>query len=238
MKKQNVNNYGVLENLCGAEKTDALLSYLSEILKINEKINLTSITDFQKACLLHLEDSLVALPEVTSAIEGSYCDMGCGGGFPGVVLGVASERETWLVDSREKKVKAVKSCIEGSRASKFSKFICRGERIEDFSIAHTSQFAVVSARALSSLPSLLELASPLLKVGGTFVALKSQIDSGEEEQGLNVAPKLGFELETKRLLALSDGETNRSIYSFVKTKNSNIKLPRRVGLAQKKPLTN
>ncbi len=236
MDKQNVNNYEVLKNFCGTQKTDALLSYLSEILKINEKINLTSIVDFQKACLLHLEDSLVALPEIVEAIEGPYCDIGCGGGFPGVPLGVASGREANLIDSREKKIKAVKGCISSSGVDNLGSFYCEAQRIEDFSKNNRSKFAVVSARALSSLPSLLELASPLLKKGGTFVALKSQIEAEEEEQGSKLAPMLGFELKGKRELMLSDGKTKRVIYSFTKTKDSEIKLPRRVGLAQKKPL--
>ena len=94
----------------------------------------------------------------------------------------------------------------------------------------------MTARALSSLPSLLELASPLLKVGGSFIALKSEIDADEEEWGKELAPNLGLKLSNKRKLKLSDNETQRVIFTFTKADESKLKLPRRIGLAQKQPL--
>ena len=236
MRNTKVNNISAIEQLCDASKAEVLIVYLTHILEINRQINLTSITNFKEACLLHLEDSLVALPEINEAIDGKYCDIGCGGGFPGVPIGVASGRETWLVDSRAKKIKAVQECIKTSKVDEQTNFHCVADRIEDFSASHKSEFSVVTARALSSLVSLLELASPLLKIGGSFIALKSQIDDVEETEGLNVAPMCGFELDNKRNHVLSDGETKRVIYTFKKVRKAKIKLPRRNGLAQKKPL--
>ena len=97
MTSKNVNNVDAITQICGTEKVEALFDFLREILAINEHLNLTSIRDFSQACLLHLEDSLTAMPEVMDANEGRYADIGCGGGFPGVPLGVASERKTVLV---------------------------------------------------------------------------------------------------------------------------------------------
>ena len=232
----NVNNYDAICKICGEEKANALIAYLQEILAINEHINLTSIRDFQQACLLHLEDSLAALPEVMAAMDGRYADIGCGGGFPGVPLGTSSGRNTTLVDSRAKKVKVVMQAVCSSKVDAFAEFEGVAARIEDFGGDHKGEFAVVTARALSSLPSLLELAAPLLRMGGSFVALKSEIDASEEEWGEKLAPKLGLELAKKRKLTLADEETKRVIYTFNKVGNSRIKLPRRVGLAQKEPL--
>ena len=230
------NNFEELCRYASENCVHSLVSYLNEILEINEHINLTSITDFQEACLLHLEDSLAALPDVDAAAEGRYCDIGCGGGFPGVVLGAASGRETHLVDSRAKKVKVVLKAIQKSDVDDFATFKGYAERIEDFSAKHRGQYAVVTARALSSLPSLLELATPLLAKGGTFVALKSKIDVEEEEWGMSLLDTLGLELANKRELVLSDGATHRVIFSFKKTGKCKVKLPRRVSLAQKSPL--
>lgn len=230
------NNFQELCRYTSEKCAQSLVSYLNEILLINEHINLTSITDFQEACLLHLEDSLVALPDMKAAAEGNYCDIGCGGGFPGVVLGAASGRETHLVDSRAKKIRVVSEAIQKSGIDDFATFKGFAERIEDFSAKHRAQYAVVTARALSSLPSLLELAAPLLAKSGIFIALKSIIDAEEEEWGMSLLDMLGLELVNKRELELSDGVTQRVIYSFKKTGKSRIKLPRRVSLAQKSPL--
>ena len=237
MVAMNVNNYDAIKGFCGEAKANALLEYLQEILAINEHINLTSIRDFQTGCLLHLEDSLVALPEVMAAMSGKYADVGCGGGFPGVPLGVASGRNTTLVDSRAKKVKVVVQAIEETGVNNFAEFEGVPSRIEDFGSEHKGEFAVVTARALSALPSLLELATPLLKTGGSFVALKSEIDAEEEEWGKALAPKLGLELANKRKLTLTDGETKRVIFTFKKVGKAKVKLPRKVGMAQKNPLS-
>ena len=57
--------------------------YLDRLIQENEKTNVTRITDKESAQVLHLEDSLVALPEMGDAPEGPYADLGSGGGFPG-----------------------------------------------------------------------------------------------------------------------------------------------------------
>ena len=87
-------------------------SYLSAFLDANKRINLTNITDREQASLLHVEDSLAGFNEVQSAPVGSYGDLGSGGGFPGVPLGVMTGRPTILIDSVKKKMRAVKGILE------------------------------------------------------------------------------------------------------------------------------
>ena len=233
---ENVKNRDSLLQFCDEQKLETLVAYLREILTINEHLNLTSIKNFDDACLLHLEDSLVAVSQIMAAIDGGMCDIGSGGGFPGVPLGVATGRRTTLVDSRAKKIKAVIQAVHASHADDIAKFEGVAARIEDFERERRGKFAVVTARALSSLPSLLELSSPLLKIEGSFVSLKSEIESEEEDWGLRLAPKLGFELVNKCPLTLSDGATKRVIYTFQKVHESKVKLPRKMGMAHKQPL--
>ena len=52
--------------------------YLASILEANKVTNLTRITDGEQARLLHIEDSLVGLPEVNEAPDGLYGDLGSG----------------------------------------------------------------------------------------------------------------------------------------------------------------
>ena len=98
------------------------------------------------------------------------------------------------------------------------------------------KFAVLTARALSKLVSLIELASPLLKKGGRLVCYKAQLSSEELEEALAVQDLVGMKMISQREICLSDGETTRTIVVFEKIGKSRIKLPRRIGLAQKQPL--
>ena len=208
--------------------------YLDSILEANKVTNLTRITDGEQARLLHIEDSLVGLPEVNEAPTGLYGDLGSGGGFPGVPLALATGRKTLLVDSVKKKMAIVQSALDDLSLSE--QISTSSERIEDLPLEYKEKFAVLTARALSKLVSLIELASPLLKKGGRLVCYKAQLSSEELEEALAVQDLVGLKMISQREICLSDGETTRTIVVFEKIGKSRIKLPRRIGLAQKQPL--
>lgn len=208
--------------------------YLDSILEANKVTNLTRITDGEQARLLHIEDSLVGLPEVNEAPTGLYGDLGSGGGFPGVPLALATGRKTLLVDSVKKKMAIVQSALDDLSLSE--QISTSSERIEDLPLEYKEKFAVLTARALSKLISLVELASPLLKKGGRLVCYKAQLSSEELEEALAVQDLVGMKMISQREICLSDGETTRTIVVFEKIGKSRIKLPRRIGLAQKQPL--
>ena len=102
------STYGIV---IAPEKEKMVEDYLASVIKMNEKLNLTRIVHEQEARILHLEDSLTALPLVEDALPGRYADLGTGGGFPGIPLAIASERPTLLVDSVSKKIAAVKAMV-------------------------------------------------------------------------------------------------------------------------------
>lgn len=208
--------------------------YLDSILEANKVTNLTRITDGEQARLLHIEDSLVGLPEVNEAPTGLYGDLGSGGGFPGVPLALATGRKTLLVDSVKKKMAIVQSALDDLSLSE--QISTSSERIEDLPLEYKEKFAVLTARALSKLVSLIELASPLLKKGGRLVCYKAQLSSEELEEALAVQDLVGMKMISQREICLSDGKTTRTIVVFEKIGKSRIKLPRRIGLAQKQPL--
>lgn len=208
--------------------------YLDSILEANKVTNLTRITDGEQARLLHIEDSLVGLPEVNEAPTGLYGDLGSGGGFPGVPLALATGRKTLLVDSVKKKMAIVQSALDDLSLSE--QISTSSERIEDLPLEYKEKFAVLTARALSKLVSLIELASPLLKKGGRLVCYKAQLSSEELEEALAVQDLVGMKMISQREICLSDGETTRTIVVFERIGKSRIKLPRRIGLAQKQPL--
>lgn len=208
--------------------------YLDGILEINKTTNLTRITSRDDALMLHIEDSLVGLPEIENAPEGDYADLGSGGGFPGVPIALYTGRNTLLVDSVKKKMRLVKELVDelghGDQISVYD------GRIEDLALQKKGQFSVVTARALSRLVSLLELSSPLLRRHGRLVCYKADISPEELEEADAIADLVGMKLVSRRDVLLSDGETKRTILVYEKVSSPRLKLPRRVGMAQKNPL--
>ena len=190
--------------------------YLDSILEANKVTNLTRITDGEQARLLHIEDSLVGLPEVNEAPTGLYGDLGSGGGFPGVPLALATGRKTLLVDSVKKKMAIVQSALDDLSLSE--QISTSSERIEDLPLEYKEKFAVLTARALSKLVSLIELASPLLKKGGRLVCYKAQLSSEELEEALAVQDLVGMKMISQREICLSDGE-NRQVTHQAPSKN-------------------
>lgn len=213
---------------------DLAQQYLDLVLEVNKTINLTRITDRSEAEILHLEDSLVGLEEVNAAPAGLYGDLGSGGGFPGVPLALATGRDTVLVDSVKKKMAVVGQLIDQLGLS--NQIATCDDRIEDLALDRPGCFSVLTARALSRLVSLLELASPLLIKGGRLVCYKAQVTDDELSEALAAQDLLGMKLISERKTLLSDGQTARTILVFEKTGRARLKLPRRVGAAQKTPL--
>lgn len=216
------------------EAQRALLDkHLSLVIEENKVTNLTRIVDWESAQVLHVEDSLAGLPEALQAMEGPYLDMGSGAGFPGIPLAIMTGRKTLLADSVGKKTRALDSfAAELGLSGRVSTY---HGRIEDLALQQPNVFSLVTARALSSLASLLELASPLLAKGGLLVCYKTHSESEELDHAKSIAQKLGMEFVSSRGFSLSDGETSRAIIVFRKRCNPSMKLPRRVGMAQKKP---
>lgn len=211
--------------------TEEMKTYLNKVLEVNESINLTRVTDIQQAILLHLEDSLAVYEEFCDSPNGLYADLGSGGGFPGVPLALASGRKTLLVDSVKKKMAAVNHILEDMHLTDL--ITTCDLRAEELALEKANEFSVITARALTSLPSLMELASPLLRQGGTLIALKSKEEN--EFNNSQLENKLGLRKIKERSYFLSDQETYRVVYMFEKYKNPEVKLPRRPGMAQKRP---
>lgn len=211
--------------------TNDMKTYLDKVLKANQSINLTRVTDIDQAILLHLEDSLAVSEEFSKAPDGLYADLGSGGGFPGVPLALSFNRKTLLVDSVKKKMTVVSNILSEMNLSNLVETY--DGRIEELAKERPKAFSVLTARALTSLPSLLELASPLLQQEGILIALKSKEE--DDFDNVSLENKLGMRKVNKRSCHLSDGVTYRTVYTFEKYKDPEVKLPRRLGMAQKRP---
>lgn len=211
---------------------DALLKkHLELVIEANKVTNITRISTWDEGMLLHVEDSLVGLPEVVAAPEGRYVDLGSGAGYPGIPLAVESGRRTLLVDSVGKKTAILDSMVQELGLTNVETYT---GRIEDLAREQPCSFAVATARALSRLSVLMELASPLLILGGVLVCYKAHVEEDELEHALALQDQTGMFLCGDREVDLQGRE--RRIISFEKKAEPSINLPRKTGLAQKRPL--
>lgn len=224
---------GYFEEL-SVEQQNLIVRHLELVIEANKTTNLTRIDTFEDGMLLHVEDSLVALDEMNDAPEGLYGDLGTGAGYPGIPLAIATGRKTTLIDARKKKVLLLDSFTRDLGIDDYvSTYEGRAELLAQKS---KGTFSVLTARALSKLSVLLELASPLLSRGGILICYKAQVADEELANAKRVGNLVGMTINSDRELKLSDKKTTRRIITFKKINEPKMKLPRQEGMAQKKPL--
>ena len=148
---------------------------LDELERWNRKVSLTAVRDRGRMRALHVEDSLAARP----LLEGTrVLDVGTGPGFPGLPLAIAEpDREFTLLDSNNKKVLFVQ---HAAGVLGLDNVTAVRARAQDYAPGH--RFDTVIARALASLPKLVEIAGHHVGEDGVFVALKGRYPAKEIEE--------------------------------------------------------
>ena len=164
-----------LEQPFPAGTADKLAILLDELERWNRKVNLTAVRNRDEMITAHLLDSLVAAP----LLKGErILDVGTGPGFPGLPLAIVQpERQFTLLDSNNKKIMFVQHAALLLGLTNVSAVKARGE---DYAPGHG--FDTVIARALASLPKLVDIAGHHVGEDGVFVALKGRYPATELEQ--------------------------------------------------------
>lgn len=153
----------------------AFVSYLALLKEWNVMFNLTAITDEEKIIEKHFLDSLLPLKYV-SIKEKSLIDIGSGAGFPGVVLAIANpQANIVLLEPNNKKARFLQTVKDNLHLDNVTIVVGRAETQNTL----REEFDFAIARAVKQLNILLELAIPLLKVKGLFIAMKSHGASEE-----------------------------------------------------------
>jgi 16S rRNA (guanine527-N7)-methyltransferase len=147
-----------------AAATDRLHRFVALLLKWNAKLNLISSRDENTIWERHVADSL-QLAELIPAGSDRAVDLGTGGGFPGLVLAIATGMAFDLVEADQRKAAFLRTAIIETGASA----TVHARRIEAVTLAPAG---LVTARALAPLSRLLPLASRVLADGGTCLFLK------------------------------------------------------------------
>jgi 16S rRNA (guanine527-N7)-methyltransferase len=156
------------------ESIDKLTTLVAELTRWNARINLTAIRDPLAMVSGHILDSLAVRPMLQGR---RVLDVGTGAGFPGLPLAIAEPGMGFvLLDSNARKISFVRH-ITGELG--LPNVVAIQGRVEDY--APAERFDTVIARALASIPKLLELAGQLVSEEGVFLALKGKHPAQELE---------------------------------------------------------
>ena len=196
-------------------------------------MNLTAITDPDDVARLHLLDCAALLSHYD--LRGKVgVDVGTGAGFPGMVLRLLEkDYRLTLLDSLGKRVDWLREvCGEMGLAD----VDCVHARAEDFAREHREQFDVVTSRAVAQLNVLGELALPLIKVGGVFLAMKS-VDSGEElDAARGAIGQLGGKVEEVWDYTIPTTDVTHRVIAIRKVRPTPAQFPRAFAKIKKQPL--
>ena len=154
------------------EQLFQLEQYYQLLVKANEKMNLTAITEKEQVYLKHFYDSITLSKAIDFNKVESLCDIGTGAGFPGLVLKIVFPTLfVTLVDALNKRILFLEEVIQ--------KLETVHARMEDYAKEKREIFDVVTARAVAPVKELLEYGTPSLKVGGKLIFMKGIIKEEE-----------------------------------------------------------
>jgi 16S rRNA (guanine527-N7)-methyltransferase len=210
----------------------AALGKVLELLA-EERASVSSVVD-ERAWKVHVDDSLTGLEVADLRDARRIADVGAGAGFPGLVLAVAlPEAQVDLIESVGRKCDFIRRAID---AAGIPNATVLNTRSEDWAGADGREaYEVITARAVGRLSTLAELASPLLKPNGALIAWKGRRDPDEEQQLQNASASLAMRPE--QVLDVGDraGSKHRHLHLIRKSGPTPADLPRRPGIAKKRP---
>lgn len=209
--------------------------YRQELLDWNTRINLTAITDPEEVLLKHFLDSL-SLLLVYHRPAARLLDIGAGAGFPGLPLKIVHPQwQIVLIEATGKKVTFLRHIIETLQLKNVVAVHGRAEELAHRA-EYRASFDVVTARAVASLPVLLEYAAPFCRVGGQIILSKKGDLAEELAQGMRAAHQVGAVLKDNvpvRLPGLDDG---RRLLVWEQQQKCPAQFPRSGSVIAKRPL--
>jgi 16S rRNA (guanine527-N7)-methyltransferase len=193
-----------------------------------------SASTVPRAREVHIADSLSGLDIESIRSAERIADVGSGAGLPGLVLAAAlPETRVDLIESTERKCAFLRDAIDRMHLANAS-VLCK--RSEDWAAAGGREaYDAVTARAVGPLAALAELASPLLREGGLLAAWKGARSTAEEAGLAEAADRLAMEPMEIRSVQPYPASRDRHIHLLRKNGPTPNGLPRRAGMAAKRP---
>ena len=207
---------------CSNDSLEKLEVLMNDTLATNEKFNLTAIKNPEEFRELMIFDSAYPL-SIFNFNNKDVIDIGTGAGYPGLVLAALSSGSFTLLDSTNKKINHINEFVKNNDYKNVST-VC--ERAEDYARTHREQYDYAIARAVAPLYVLVELIVPLLKIGGSFIALKGLKAKEELLEAEKILKNLDSVVDSIHEYSLPESGEKRFIIVIKKNKTSKSKYPR------------
>ncbi|HEY1728513.1 MAG TPA: 16S rRNA (guanine(527)-N(7))-methyltransferase RsmG [Candidatus Baltobacteraceae bacterium] len=209
------------------EALERLARYGELLLERNREFNLTGARN-ANAVAEHIADALTLLPFI--AADGELIDVGSGGGLPGIPLAIVSGISLCAIDATAKKVAFISDAmvqleISGEAIAARAENLAQEQRFRE-------KFMYATARALASAAAVVELTLPFLAIRGRALLQRGTLSDSERSAAREVALALGGEISDELPL-----EGERRILVVTKRFPTPLRFPRRVGIAQRRPLS-
>ncbi len=215
------------------EMNKKLQAFMELVLKENEVMNLTAITDKDEFIEKHFYDSLLP-SEVVNFNNKNIVDIGSGAGFPGIPLAIAFPKsKVTLIDPMQKRCIFLNNVVKELDLKNVA-VICK--RAEDLGNDLRESFDIVTARAVTNLRVLVELCVPYLKNKGIFVAYKGTKYQEEIDESSHALKMLNSKVTFIQNRKLPISKEDRFNIIITKEKNIDKKFPRDFSQIKKNPL--
>ncbi len=232
--KKIFETYGIV---LSQQQEKMLNTYYELLVSENEKMNLTSITEYEDVIWKHfLDSSFLMLDDIWKKSNSArVLDVGTGAGFPGMVLAILNpDKKFVLLDSLNKRIDFLQKVIEALSLKNVETFHGRAEtfgRKEEF----RNQFDFVVSRAVAELPVLMEYCIPFVKKEGYFISYKGKRQEEEIEKASHAFTELGAVFRYCKKYRLRE-EEERYLLFIQNNELTKDKYPRKDGKPKKKPL--
>ena len=213
------------------KQAEMLDCYAEMLVEANRTVNLTRIDTPDEMLEKHFADCLYACKHIDNGEK--VADVGCGAGFPGMVIAIACNAHVTFIDSVGKKLSFISDVcnelgIEAQFINERAEVIGRNPDQRD-------RYDYVTARAVARLNTLIEYCSPLVKVGGKFIAMKGKDADIEVDEVENASNELKCKITDSERYTVN-GDEQRSIIVFEKFEATPEIYPRTTKKISKQPL--
>jgi len=222
------------------QQYDLFNKYADFLVKYNENVNLTAITEPYEILLKHFIDSCLVLKYINIPENSTLIDVGTGAGFPSVPLKIMRpDIKITLLDSLNKRIVFLQKlceilCIDADFVHGRAEDIARDLNYKGNSdcVKYRESFDFVCARAVANMSLLSELCIPFVKYAGNFIAMKGPAE--DIDSGRTAIRTLGGAIS--QIYEYKLGDDSRKIIHIIKISHTSSKYPRTSGQIKKKPL--
>ena len=216
------------------KQIEQFYDYMQRLLKWNEKINLTAITQPQEIIIKHFVDSLTISKYIKE--NAKIIDVGTGAGFPGIPLKIyRHDIEVILLDSLNKRINFLNDAINKMGLDKIGAIHGRAEEF-GHNKEYREKFDIATSRAVANMATLSEYLIPFVKVNGMVVAMKGSDVKQEIDESKRAINVLGGKIFGVEEFNLPDTDIRRNVILIEKEKHTLAKYPRKAGTPSKEPL--